>query len=572
MLLELFISNFILIDELRMHFADGLNILSGETGAGKSIILDAMGLLMGDRVSYDDIRDPSKKAVVEGVFDISRNPGISEYLEEQGLEDNEGTLLVSRELYSQGRTIARVNSRTVSASVLKSLGLQLIELHGQDDRQNALSPAKYQSYVDSFISGGTNILQETAAAFRALHEAQKDLEALLKNAKDREQRLEMLLFQINEIDQSNLYPGEDSELEELRDRIRNARHLLEGSNKILSLLSSANEAEAACDQIYQAAETAKTLNADPFFSGILNPLEEIYYQLQDLSEQVLSFREKLDFEPGILEATEDRLYEIKRLKKKYGGTIEEIHSFQAAAQKDWEELNHCEENQEKLQQKIETLKNSYEAICAELHEKRVESAAKLEHRVHDELIDLNMPHLQFRVEITKTHLPGLTGLDEVEFLFSPNPGEDLRPLAKIASGGEISRFILALKIALADVYDVPTLIFDEIDTGIGGSTLTAMAKKMAALSKNHQLILITHSPQISCYAEQHFSIEKVVENQKTYTKVRVLKQEERVYEIARMLDGDHYTSMAVQHAKEMLRKAGQEAAGELDDSISLFDM
>ncbi|MEA1960234.1 MAG: DNA repair protein RecN [Bacillota bacterium] len=571
MLLEMCISNLILIEELRMQFSDGLIVLSGETGAGKSIIIDALCLLMGERVRYDDIRDNSKKAVVEAVFDIGGNEAVIRYLQEQGLLEDEETLLVSRDIFPQGRNVARVNGRVVTVSTLKIIGSQLIDLHGQDDRQETIHPAMYQQYVDSFVPEASVYLKEINDCYIAWENRRKQLEELKEMVGLREQKLDFLSFQINEIENSHLYPGEDKELDNLRERIKNVQQLLSGSINISASLYDSEETVVACDQVYEALEQAKSLDFDSFFSELVQPLEEIYYRLQDLSEKVISYRDKLDFEPGLLEETEDRLYEIARLKKKYGESIEAILSFLEAAIREHEELEQVEEKQEELIKDIDKAESAYMHIAQQMSEKRCSGAKILEERVHNELLDLNMPHLQFKVEIGEGKTPGPTGMDEVHFLFSPNPGEELRPLARIASGGEISRFILALKKALSDVYQVPTLIFDEIDVGLGGSALNAMAKKIASLSESHQLIIITHSPQISCYSKQHFVIEKQVKQQKTYTLVHRLQPEEQVKEIARMLDGDNYSQMALNHAREMLSKAQNNEDFVEGQGLSLFD-
>ena len=553
MLQEIYISNFVLIEEQRLEFTAGLNVLTGETGAGKSIIIDALGLLLGERIKNDYIRDVDKKAVIEAVFDLRSNQETMAFLSEQGLLDEEHfDLIVSREIFPNGRNTARINGRNVNINTLKALGSSLVDMQLQNDRYDFLNSARYLNYVDGFAEQTADLLARVAERYARAKELQEQLQDLESSQQIRTQKLDFLRFQIKEIEDSNLQDGEEEELKGLRDRIRNAQSFLDGSNKMVELLYSSEQAASAYDKISAALDIAMDHKGDRFFADIIEPLESMSYTLQDISRQLSSFRDTLDFEPGLLETVEDRLYVISRMKKKYGASIPDTLAFLARARSEYEILEHSDERLEEIQMELSRIQDHYLQLAAELTARRQKAALVLEARVRQQLAGLNMPQIRFQIEIRKKNQPGPRGMDEIEFLFSPNPGEEMRAISRIASGGEVSRFILALKIALAEVYQVPTLIFDEIDTGVGGTALSSMAQKIAELAVDHQVILVTHSPQLASFAQQHLFIDKYVENERTYTSVKALQQQERIIELARMLDGENYSDLTLQHAREML--------------------
>jgi DNA repair protein RecN len=558
MLQEIYISNFVLIEDLRMEFASGLNILSGETGAGKSIIIDALGLLMGDRINSDFIRDESRKAIIEGVFDVSNNSDARIFLLEQGLADEDDDcdmIIVNREINPNGKTSARINGRPVTAAALKLLSTCLVDMHLQNERQNILRPANYLNYVDGF-SGQTEELRQTLASlYRLLASRQKQLQELKLDMQNRMQRLDFLNYQIREIEESRLNENEEGELKELRDRIGNAGRLLEGSERILQLLYNSDETASAYDQVSSAINMTADLKKDGFFAELMEPMETIYYALQDLAERIADFKAQLDFEPGVLEEVENRLYLISKLKNKYGDTIKDILIYLDNARTERTSLEKNEEQQGKIETELMRLNGEYFQLADELSKERTLGARALKEKVLGEMLDLHMPNINFEVLIEHQDVPGVNGMDQVDFLFSANPGEELKPVARIASGGEISRFILALKTALADVYRIPTLIFDEIDVGLGGTALNAVARKLAELAQSHQLILVTHSPQVASYGDKNFTIEKYVKDDKTFTRVRCLDSSAKEMEIARMLDGENYSELTLKHAREMIAMA-----------------
>lgn len=555
MLQEIFISNFVLIDELRLQFNGGLNVLTGETGAGKSIIIDALGLVIGERLKNDFIRDGEKKAIIEAVFDITNHAKAISFLEENGLLDAEDNLIIiSREILPNGRSTARINGRNISIGTLKDLSTLLLDMHLQHDHLSILKTENYLDYVDNFASDIGNLLIRIKDLFNNIKQISNQIETLKANENIRLQRIDFLTYQVNEIKQANLISGEDEELAFLANRIRNAEKLVITSTKALNAIYNSEENLSAYDQI-SAAIDAINDTPDEHLQTFLPILQDMYYNLEDMANHISSFRNSLDFEPHLLEETEDRLHEISKLKSKYGASISEVIEFYNKAVKELETLENSSSIINELENQLTILYEEYHGIAKELSSKRRDAALILEKNVNEELISLNMPHLKFAVEVQTRDIPTVKGLNEVDFLFSPNPGEPLKPLAKVASGGEISRFILALKKSLTEVYDIPTFIFDEIDVGVGGTSLAAMAKKLSELAKKHQVILVTHSPQVASYANTHFLIEKYVQNNQTYTTVKQLKYNDKIKEIARMLGGENYTPITLKHAGEMLDKA-----------------
>lgn len=553
MLLEMYIKNFVLIEEQRLDFSPGLNVLTGETGAGKSIIMDALGLVLGERSRNDYVRDQSQKAVVEAVFELQSDNAAYLLLLEQGLieaEDQEA--IFSREIYANGKNTARVNGRTVPVNLLRHLGGLLVDMQSQNDRYDFLTPDRYLDYVDSYMENDGLLSAQVADGYAKIKGLQEQLAGLELNRQQREQRIDFLQYQVREIENSHLREGEEEELKALRERIGNAGKYMESCSQILELLNGSEHGSGAYDLIAAAVHTASGLRQDELFAQISGELDSIGCSLQDMCTQLSAFRDTLDFEPDQLDKLEDRLYLIGKLGKKYGASIRDILSYQEQCRAELELLEHSEEHQDHLHEELKREQEEYARLAGELSGWRRQAARKLEARVVEELTELNMPDIRFVVRIDPLPQPSARGLDQVEFMFSPNPGEELRPAARIASGGEVSRLILAMKTALAEIYRFPTLIFDEIDSGLGGTALNTMAQKIGHLAEKHQLILVTHSSQLASYANQHWHIDKYVENGRTFTSVKKLDQEDRVIELARMLDGDNYTAMTLEHARELL--------------------
>lgn len=556
MLLEIYIKNFVLIEELRMQFSSGLNVLTGETGAGKSIIIDALGLIMGDRVSGDLVRNPAQKAVAQAVFNLEGNQEASRFMREAGLLDEaEDTLVVTREILPQGRSLARINGSNVSIGTLRQLAASLLDLHLQHDHLTLLKPDRYISLIDSFLDQGSHLSLETREAYKFWAGLELEMQELKEQENNRLQNLDFLNYQIAEIEKAKLQAGEEEEHQALLERIRNAGKLSESSSRLLSLLYEADGHRSAVDLLAAAREIAHNAKYDPFFAALLEPLEEAYYSLQEISRRLSSFRDSLDYEPGLLDFLEERLHQIDRLKARYGNDIPSILAYLDRARLDREGLENNAERIDRLRKDIERSEQAYQDLAGQLSRLRHKAACELQERVRRELKELNLPNTIFRIGLEKRAQPGPDGWDKAEFLFSANPGEEERALARVASGGEISRVVLALKKALASVYKLPTLIFDEIDVGVGGTSLAAMAGKLKDLANQHQVILVTHAPQVAAQADRHFLIKKIQASDHTMVDVEIMDYEERSQEIARMLAGENYSQLTLEHAKEMLGPA-----------------
>jgi DNA repair protein RecN (Recombination protein N) len=553
MLQEIYIKNFVLIDELRLEFCSGFNVLTGETGAGKSIIIDALGLVMGDRISSDLVRNPSQRAIAQAVFFLDEDQTARRSLMEAGLiDETDDSVIITREISPQGRSTARINGKNVTVSALRDLAARLLDLHLQHDHLTLLRPELYTGYIDSFIDQGPVLLKNLEQAYRVWMDLQGRLRELGEQEQNRLQMLDFLSYQIKEIEQADLQPGEEDEHLSLRERVRNSGKLAEGASQMLKLLNEGEQQASALDQIASALDVVHSLHQDPFFAALLAPLEEAYYTVQDLAERLGGFRESLDFEPGLLDRLEERLHRIERLKARYGKDVQEVLEYLAKSREEYDRLENSQEEKQKIEQELLKAQGEYEHRAGLLSTARTEAAAVLQEQVNRELKELNLPHTQFQVQIGRRSHPVATGWDQFEFLFCANPGEEMRPLARVASGGELSRVVLALKKALAAVYKLPTLIFDEIDVGVGGTSLAAMARKLGELAGRHQVILVTHSPQVAAYAGRHFLIEKQQEQNSTLVRVQLLDREGRIHELARMLGGEDYSQLTLQHAREML--------------------
>ncbi|NLT19696.1 MAG: DNA repair protein RecN [Syntrophomonadaceae bacterium] len=554
MLVEIYIQNFVLIDELRMEFEPGLNVLTGETGAGKSIIIDALGLVMGERVKNEFIRDSSKKALVEASFEINLEE-FRNLLQEQGiLAEDESMLIVSREISPGGRNIVRINNRIVSAAYLKEITAWLLDMHVQNERSSLFENEKYLHIVDDFAPEADSMRNRIASVYHQWQEKEQKLLQWQQEENHRLQKIDFLSFQVKEIDAAKLYPGEEEELQSLRSRIRNAEKISAGSRQLINMLYRHEDGNSAHDLISLSLDVVRSLMDEPDIAGLKEPLEEILFSLQEMAGTVSDLQDSLDFQPSALDEIENRLYLIERLKSKYGSNIEEVLAFYRQAQQELEELENYEQVENNLRSEADKLQQEYYLIADQLSAIRREAASRLQEMVRRELVDLHMPHITFEVIVIQKASPAANGYDDIEFMFSANPGESPRPLSKVASGGEISRFILALKSALASTYRIPTLVFDEIDVGVGGTALGAMADKLYQIAADHQVILVTHAAQVASYAHCHYLIDKQVENNSTFVQVTRLQQETREQEIARMLGGYQYSDITLQHARELLKR------------------
>ncbi|MGE5371542.1 MAG: DNA repair protein RecN [Solirubrobacterales bacterium] len=551
MLREIYIKNFILIDEIRLEFLNGLNVLTGETGAGKSIVIDALELLFGERISAELTRSNTEKSIIEGVLDCRPESGACAYLAASGIICEDETLIIRREISPQGRVVNRINGQNVTAGLLKGLAAFLIDIHLQHDTQQILDPATHLGLLDSFAPETAAALQSVTRTFDAMRAIEQRIAALETAEGQRTRELEFLLYQVDEIEKAKLIPGEEEELSLERHRMRNASRLGQSADLIQELAYRGSQ--SAFDQIAQAIDAARAAK-DDFFEAIEKQLQEASFLLEEVGDRVASFANELEFEPGRLEIVEERLHQIERLKKKYGPTEAEILAFLDASKVRAEALSNLDHDLETLKSDLEPARNAYLECAAALTGMRNEAASHMEARVRNELETLAMPGVMFQIGLTVSE-PARNGMDTVTFLFSANPGEVPKPLAKIASGGELSRFILALKAAASEIYPVPTMVFDEIDVGVGGQALLLMAGKIKKIADNHQVVLITHSPQVAALADHHLVIRKHVTEISTTVDVETLPKERRAEELARMLAGEQVTETVMEHARQMLSRA-----------------
>jgi DNA repair protein RecN len=557
MLTELSVENFALVEKVRLAFGPGLNILTGETGAGKSILLDALGMVLGERTGTEVIRHGAAKARVEAVFAVDEgDPRLAEALEAAGVELEEGTLLLSRELTTAGKSAVRINGRPATVGMLKALGDALVDIHGQHEHQSLLAVERHADILDAWC--GADILSLKAAvaeAYTTAQAAERELAALQQDARERARTLDLLTFQRDEIDEAAPKPEEEEELIAERLRLASAEKLFAAASGAYAALRGSEGRSAgaagALDALGTAvAEIEHAAKLDERLAPLLESLQNALYLAEDAARDVRGYRDEVEFNPERLEQIEARLDTLKTLKRKYGETLEEVLRYRAEIGERLEVLENAEERIAELTAAREVTRAALEKAAAKLTRARKKAAQPFSAAIMKELADLAMGATRFAVAVEPRE-PGASGADAVEFLISPNPGVPLKPLAKIASGGEISRVMLAMKSVLARTHSVPTLIFDEIDTGIGGRTGTVLAEKLHALAGTAQVLCITHLPQIAARGDRHFSIDKRAEKDRTVVSVGSLAPEERVQEIARMLGGAS-TDTVLRHAREML--------------------
>ncbi len=563
MLKELNIKNFAIIDHLSVEFGPGLNVFTGETGAGKSIIIDALNLVLGERASADFIRTGCEEAVIEAAFELD-GEGFEEVLaalSEQGISAERGEgLIVRRVLSGSGKNKAYINGSLVPLSTLAGIGSMLADIHGQHEHQSLLSLERQMHLLDVF---GNLVSQREKAAgiYDRLHQARRKLIELETSERERAQREDLLRYQKNEIEAARLVPGEDVELAAEQKVMSNAERLA-------GLASAADQALYSSEGSVLAG-LKKALNAlreivaiDPRLSTALELCEAGRAQIEEAAREVSRYADEVEFDPKRLEEIGDRLDLIQRLKKKYGGGIEDVIAFGLKAAQDLENIEKGAEEIEALKDEISTLKADLTAAVHELSKGRSYAARELEKKVEEELGQLGMKRTKFSVRITQEQgddttdglKAGPRGADRVEFLISPNPGEEPRPLSKVASGGELSRIMLALKTILVEGDRIPTLVFDEVDAGIGGAVAEEVGKRLKRISEKRQVFCITHLPQIASMARRHYGVSKHVKDDRTSTDVSLLVKKERVAEIARMLGGKTITEATMRHAEEMIER------------------
>lgn len=571
MLFQLNIKNMALIRTLNIEFEEGLNVLTGETGAGKSIIIQAINIILGSHVSSDMVREGEDSLIAEGLFFVSamEKEWINSINSDMKIINDDETMVIRREVNKRGRNKCWVNEGLVNLSVLQKIGKYLVDLHGQHNHQSLLDISTHIDLLDRF--GGDNILKNRSNLFTAYRSWKEKKRILLEiNIKKEEnlKRIDFLKFQLNEISDAALSRNEDKILEEEEILLRNVEKVLGVMEKAIGILHEGGfEQFSVRDLINEVlSNMGEIAGLDPKIEQMRNNIKEVSYHLEDNVGEIINYKDKINLNQQRLKEVEERLNIINNLKSKYGNTISEISIYR---EKIYKELNAIDYNDEKvgqLREQVASLEQVISQLSIKISEKREKIAREIEKEVIKELDHLRMKNCRFKVSIIhheddnginiggKKYKIGPKGIDIIEFMISPNLGESLRSLAKIVSGGEISRIMLALKSILSEVDRIPTLIFDEIDSGVGARLGEVVAEKLRNISKKRQVICVTHLPQIACKSQRHFYIEKNVIKNSTWIKIREINGEHQVNEIARMLDGNQISEITIQHARKMLSR------------------
>lgn len=552
MLLELVVENYAVVERLRVHFHPGLNLLTGETGSGKSIVVDALGLLLGGRASADMIRTGEARSRVAGIFDVRDHAAVRRLLEPAGIEPEDGELLIEREILGGGKSRAFVGSRPVAASLLKELAPHLADIHGQHDQQLLFSSDAQRAMLDAF-AGHADLVERAGALYREWRRAAAELEELERSEQEKLRLLDLWSFQRKEIEAAALEDGEEAALD-------NERRVLQNVQKLQAAAAAAYEA------LYESPESALSLagiaakrvdelcRIDSSLDGLREHLKAAGLSLQEAAYGLRDYLSGLEANPGRLEEIETRLAAIDKLKRKYGQSIPEVLAFLEQVRQQIAAVEHAGERMEQLRAEQKKLGGEYEKIAAELSEKRAAAGRKLAQRVEAELAQLAMERTRFRVSIERSGWSE-EGADRVEFLVSPNLGEEPRPLEKVASGGEVSRIALALKTCLAAPKSrvVRTLVFDEVDAGIGGSAAEGVGRRLKKLAASSQVLCVTHLPQVASFADHHYRVEKQESKGRTVAAIEELDATARTREIGRMLSGQKLTPEALKNAEQLIR-------------------
>ncbi len=563
MLTSLYIKNYALIDELTVEFESGLNIITGETGAGKSILIDAVGLILGSRASVDEVRKGADKAIVEGIFNVAGIEKVEQLFQSNNLDWNGGKLIVRREVSSKGQSRCFLNDSPVSLSLLANAGDLLVDLHGQHDHQSLLKTETHIELLDGF-GNLEKLRNEVAESFRRLDGLMRDLNELRRRESELRQRRDLNEFQLHEIDQVSLHAGEEEELESESKILENAEKLFQSTSQIYSILYE-NE-NSLHDQIDIVRSQLEDLShIDHGFEEKLNDCHTAAVLLDELSKFLKQYNSRIEFNPERLEEIRTRLGHIALLKKKYGGTIDTILSHREKLKGELTLAENFEEELIRIKARIEEERSSFSSLAKQLSENRNEIAKKVKKAIADELAELGIASAIFDVHIDqsldadgyvklgqKMFAATSKGIDNVEFYISTNAGEDPKPLAKVASGGEISRVMLAMKSTLAKSDRLPLLIFDEIDSGISGRIAQAVGKSLKSLSEFHQILCITHLPQIAGFADVHYAVEKMSDGKRTVSTIKKLNVDQRIREVAKLISGSDVTDAGLESARELM--------------------
>jgi len=550
----LHIENIAIIESADISFDHGFNVLTGETGAGKSIVIDAISAVLGERTSRELIRTGAKSALVTAVF-VGALP--NEWLETNGFPVQE-ELLLQREIQGDGRNLCRVNGRPVTVAQLRELGRQLLNIHGQHDGQQLLDPACHLGYLDGFGKHG-KLLEDYRQSYRAVSDLLKQIAALEMDEAERSRRVDTLNYQIRELERAELKPGEDEELDTRKKLLRSAGKLMEAVQSAEYALCGGEDSQGACELIADAeGEVRGVSRVSPQMEELLEKLTALRYAADETADILRDLSREFDFSPDELDQLESRLDVIYRLKKKYGSTVEEMLAYLEQCKRELTRIQDADDTILLLQKQVEKARKEAKSKGKLLTEARQASAMELQKRVQDELRQLDMPKVQFQAEfIPCANREGMdeNGMEQVQFLMSANLGEALKPIQKVASGGELGRIMLALKNVLAEDDNIGSLVFDEVDTGVSGRAAQKVAEKMAAVARHKQVLCVTHLPQIAAMAHVHFSVEKGERDGRTFTKVEQLPREGRVEELARLFGGASVTDVLRKSAEELLDQA-----------------
>lgn len=565
MLSELRIKNFVLIEDLRLDFSPGLNILTGETGAGKSILIDALSGVLGEKMTTDVIRTGYERAMLEGVFDISRLPEVQRIISDSGIDCDDDTLVLRRELYASGKGRCFANTAQIPIQKLKEISEYLVDIHGQNEHQNIVRTAKHREILDSF-AGHASQLSQIRELHSRLGELREKMESFKIDEKEKARRIEYLTFALKEIESARLTAGEEDDLKSESNLLANAEKLFTEINTSSALLRGEGGVLQNLKRVEQSVGSISQY--DSRLSDILETIHESLYSLEDAAALLRDYERTIDYSPQRVNEVEERLALISSMKKKYGSTVAEVLEFAEKSTRELASFTSGEEQIEQLRAEHAHAVQQAKTVALDLSERRKQAAEKLEKLVTRELSDLGMAGTAFRVSIkrelsdtgeiendSKRYVLYPHGLDRVEFLISANEGEDLRQLARVASGGEMSRLMLALKNVLLASDIVDSLVFDEVDSGIGGKTAETVGRKLKSLAKDRQVLVITHLPQIASMSDTHFTVQKERSGERTSTVVKKLVRPEKIKEIARMLAGEQITELTIRHAEEMVESA-----------------
>lgn len=550
MLSELYIENVAVIEKAEIHFESGLNVLTGETGAGKSILLDSINAVMGERTSRELIRTGTRSSFVCATFS-GLSQRVIKTLEKLGYTADEDTVLLQREISQDGKNICRVNGRPATLTVLREISAGLVNIHGQHESYGLLSPEYHIHYIDR-LGNIRELVKEYAAAYQRMCQLKKQLSSLQIDEAQKIRQIDLLQYQIHELEEADLKKGEQEELLEKKTMYSNSEKIASALSAIRLFLDGDEDRLGALSAVQSAASEADSAgHYFPEINSLGEQLHNVEYELEDCFDALRNWEEKIEFDPQELEQIEERLDQLYRLSLKYGGSEEKMLDYLEKCREELQNIEFSEEKAAQIQQELSQALQEVKKLADELSRQRKKIGGQFSVKVKQELCFLDMPNVTFSVEQIQTDFTP-TGQDKIQFLISTNPGEPEKPLSKIASGGELSRIMLAIKTVLAGNDAIGTLIFDEIDAGISGNAAQKVGQKLKEVSQNRQVICVTHSAQIAACADSHFLIQKQVKDERTYTKVRSLTFDERIHELAKIMGGENVSELMLKNAEEML--------------------